>query len=993
MTVTSDQIAELLRQPPLDHERFAAHSELESRLKSTLRGDVQFDLGSRALYAADASNYRQLPIGVVLPRDTADVEAAVAACRAVGAAILPRGAGTSVAGQTANVAVVFDFSRYLNRLTALDPAARLATVEPGIVLDRLREAAELHHLTYGPDPATHSRCTLGGMIGNNSCGVHGLMAGKVVDNVESLDILLYDGTRLAVGRTSEDQLHSLISAGGRIGSIYSRLKALRDQHADRIRQRFPRIPRRVSGYNLDELLPENGFNVARALVGSEGTCATILSATLNLTASPPFRILTALAFDDPFQPADVVPRVLEFGPIGLEGFDGTMVGFMLRKKLNVADVALLPPGQGFLLVEMGGWTAEEAQSRTDALIAASKSWQESPRCRTYDDADAARVWRVRESSLGATVFVPGEPERHEGWDDAGVPPEKLGAYLRGLTALMAEYGYYSPLYGHYGQGCAHLRINFDFHSLEGLRKFREFLNRATDLVLSLGGSLSGEHGDGQARAALLPKMFGPELVDAFREFKSIWDPDNRMNPGKLSDAVRVYDPVQNLRHTPGEPGQRPHHHTDLETHFVLLSDEGSLERATARCVGVGACLKSDGGVMCPSYRATRDEQHSTRGRARLLWEMLAGALRSEGFQSHAVHQALDLCLSCKACKTECPVSVDIATYKSEFLAQKYKARLHPLHHYVFGYADKLARIGALTPALTNAVLGSSLTSPLVKHILGVAQKRPMPRFADQSFLHSRAAAPAEAPNQNQETNKQKIVLWADTWNNFYHPQTLAAAESVLTQAGFQVTVPQGHLCCGRPLYDFGLLDSAKTYLANILDRVAPQIELGLPFIFLEPSCASVFRNEMLEFFPNDPRAQKLSSQIWLLADWLSTHAPDWVAGRLNGAQLLLHGHCHHKAVFGGPASELALLRKAGAQVELINSTCCGMAGPFGFEKDKFELSKAIANLDLLPAIEAAGPLTTIVADGFSCREQISHLAHRSSLHFAEVLERACGCSS
>jgi len=986
MSVTSTQIAELLHQAPLDHERFAAHRELEAQLKATLRGEVQFDLASRALYAADASNYRQLPVGVVLPRDAADVEAAIAACRSVGAAILPRGAGTSVAGQTANVAVVFDFSRHMNHLRTLDPAARLAVVEPGIVLDRLRDEAEHHHLTYGPDPATHSRCTLGGMIGNNSCGVHGLMAGKVVDNVESLDILLYDGTRLNVGRTSEEQLHSFIATGGRIGEIYSRLKALRDRHADRIRSRYPRIPRRVSGYNLDELLPENGFNVARALVGSEGTCATILSATLNLTDSPPFRILTVLAFDDPFQPADVVPRVLELGPIGLEGFDGTMVSFMLRKQLAVADVALLPTGQGFLLVEMGGWTAEEAQSRTDALVAASKSWRESPRIRTYSSADAARVWRVRESGLGATVFVPGEPERHEGWDDAGVPPENLGAYLRGLTALMAEYGYSSPLYGHYGQGCAHLRINFDFHSAEGLRKFREFLDRAADLVLSFGGSLSGEHGDGQARAALLPKMFGPELVEAFREFKSIWDPDNRMNPGKLSDAVRVYDPIQNLRHSPGEPGQRPHNHTKLETHFVLLSDEGSLERATARCVGVGACLQTDGGVMCPSYRATRDERHSTRGRARLLWEMLAGALRPEGFQSEAVHEALDLCLSCKACKTECPVAVDMATYKAEFLAQKYKGRLHPLHHYVFGYADKLARIGALTPVLTNAVLGSSLSSPLVKHMLGVAQKRPLPRLADRSYLHSRTPSPTTAPNDDQEEGEKRIVLWADTWNNYYHPQTLAAAESVLTQAGFQVTVPQGHLCCGRPLYDFGLLDSAKAYLANILERMAPQIDAGLPFIFLEPSCASVFRNEMLEFFPKDSRAKKMSAQVWLLADWLSIHAPNWVAGRLDGAQILLHGHCHHKAVFGGPASELVLLRKAGAQVELINSTCCGMAGPFGFEKGKFEVSKAIANLDLLPAIEAATPDTVIVADGFSCREQISHLAHRPSLHFAEVLD-------
>ena len=644
-----------------------------------------------------------MPVGVVMPRDAADVEAALAACREMGAAVLPRGAGTSLAGQCANVAVVFDYSRYMKGLKQLDAEAKLAVVEPGIVLDRLRDAAELHHLTYGPDPATHSRCTLGGMIGNNSCGVHGLMAGKVVDNVEALEVVLYDGTRMTVGRTSEEQLEALIKGGGRVGEIYARLKTLRDRYAEIIRQKYPKVPRRVSGYNLDELLPENGFNVARALVGSEGTCVTVVSATLNLTDSPPYRVLTVLAFEDAFQPADVVPRVLEFGPIGLEGFDRMMVDFMLRKKLAVDDVALLPPGGGFLMVEMGGWTVEEAQARTDALIEAAKNWPEAPTARTYSQSDAARVWKVRDSSLGATVAVPGEPERCEGWEDAGLPPENMGTYLRRLTSLMAEYGYNSPLYGHYGQGCAHLRINFDLRSMEGLRKFREFLERATDLVLELGGSLSGEHGDGQARAALLPKMFGPELMEAFKEFKAIWDPDNRMNPGKLSDAVRVYDPVENLRHGPPAQGNE-HTHAKLETHFVLLNDNGSLEHATERCVGVGACLKTEGGVMCPSYRATGLEEHSTRGRARLLWEMLAGALRKEGFQSEAVHEALDLCLSCKACKTECPVQVDVATYKAEFLAQKYKDKLHPLHHYVFGFADKLARMGALTPALTNAVL-------------------------------------------------------------------------------------------------------------------------------------------------------------------------------------------------------------------------------------------------------------------------------------------------
>ncbi|HEY1160304.1 MAG TPA: FAD-binding and (Fe-S)-binding domain-containing protein [Terracidiphilus sp.] len=986
-------ISDLLNQPPLEHERFAAHRELEARLKATVRGGVLFDLGSRALYAADSSNYRQLPVGVVLPRDAADAEAALAACRATGAAVLARGAGTSLAGQCANVAVVFDYSRYMKGLKSIDPAAKLAVVEPGIVLDRLREAAEVHHLTYAPDPATHSRCTLGGMIGNNSCGVHGLLGGKVVDNVESMDIVLYDGTRMTVGRTSPAEIEALIRGGGRVGEIYAGLAQLRDRYESLIRQRFPRIPRRVSGYNLDELLPEHGFNLARALVGSEGTCATVVSATLNLTSSPPYRVLTALAFDDPFLAADVVPLVIEFRPIGLEGFDGLLVDFMLRKQLAVNDVKLLPPGGGFLLVEMGAWNAAEAQAKAEALVRAAQGWPEAPNARIYNPEDAERVWRVRESALGATVFVPGEPEGWEGWDDAGIPPVHLGTYLRKLTALMAEYGYRSPLYGHFGQGCVHLRINFDFRTVEGLRRFREFIDHAADLVLTLGGSLSGEHGDGQARAALLPKMFGPELIQAFQEFKAIWDPNNRMNPGKLSDPVRVYDPVENLRHGPPAPGRKDNHsHTKLETHFVFAADQGSLERATERCVGVGACLKTEGGVMCPSYRATGQEQHSTRGRARLLWEMLAGALRKEGLQSEAVHEALDLCLSCKACKTECPVAVDMTAYKSEYLAQRYKGRPHPLHHYIFGFADKMARLGSLAPALTNAVLTGPITSPLIKHIVGVAQERQMPRLARKSYKKARVSA-SEAGNAPRAANPeaQAVVLWADTWNNFYHPQTLAAAESVLAQAGFQVQTTKGHICCGRALYDFGLLDTARGYLAKVLDRVAAEIEAGLPFIFLEPSCASVFKDELPELFPKDKRAELLSKQVWLLADWLAAKAPEWVIGRLEGAQVILHGHCHHKAVFGGPANEIALLRKAGAKVELIDTTCCGMAGPFGFEADKIEVSKAIANLGLLPAVRSAGPTTLIVADGFSCREQIAQLSDREGMHFAEILGRSCGC--
>ncbi len=1022
---------------PLDHERFAAHRELEARLKATLRGDVLFDLGSRALYATDASNYRQLPIGVVYPVDEADVQAALEGCRALGAAVLPRGAGTSLAGQCANVAVVFDFSRYMNALGGIDPGEKLATVQPGIVLDRLRDAAEQHHLTYAPDPATHSRCTLGGMIGNNSCGVHGLLGGKVVDNVESLDIVLYDGTRMTVGRTTPDQLERLMRAGGRQGAIYAGLARIRDRYADLVREKFPRIPRRVSGYNLDELLPENGFHVARALVGSEGTCATVVSAKLNLTASPPFRVLVVLGFPDGFLAADAVPFALEHHPIGLEGFDHLLVEFMRRKGLALRELDRLPAGVGFLLVEMGAWTAEEAQFKAQALIHDCLDWPCPPVAHICTPEEAASVWYVRESALGAVVFVPGEPDRWEGWEDAAVPPAKLGAYLRSIAALMKEYGYRSPLYGHYGQGCVHMRINFDFRSEAGLQNFREFLDRATDVVLGFGGSLSGEHGDGQARAALLPKMFGPELMQAFREFKALWDPDNRMNPGKLIDAERVYDPVENLRHVGrGQlPSAVPHPEkgagTEIEgdanrtpeeslaTHFVFAKDGGSFTHAAERCVGVGACRKTEGGVMCPSYRATGQEQHSTRGRARLLWEMLEGALSEQGFRSEAVHEALDLCLSCKACKTECPVQVDMAAYKSEFLAQHYKGRFHPLHHYIFGFADKMARIGSLTPNLTNAILTGPLTSSLIKRLAGVAQARELPRLAPISYLKSRAGrrknlweragsmdpsegstkAPASDSERREaqlaspqvELTPPRVVLWPDTWNNYYHPRTLTAAETVLLRAGFRVESPKGHICCGRPLYDFGLLGAARSYLARVLDRMSPQIEAGLPFIFLEPSCASVFKDELHELFPNDPRAQRLREQVWLLADWLAAKVPDCAAGTLVGAHILVHGHCHHKAVFGGAGNEIAILRHAGATVEPIQAGCCGMAGPFGFERGKFEVSKSIAQDGLLPAVQSANSETIIVADGFSCREQISQLGHRQAMHFAEVLARDCGC--
>jgi FAD/FMN-containing dehydrogenase/Fe-S oxidoreductase len=952
---------------PHTHEKFSASAALEAKLRQKVRGEVRFDQASRALYATDASNYRQVPIGLVLPLDEVDVVAAMAVCREMGAPVLSRGGGTSLAGQCCNVAVVMDFSKYMRSILELDPAAKFARVQPGIVLDRLRDAAEEHDLTFAPDPATHSRCTLGGMIGNNSCGVHALMGGKTVDNIESLDILLYDGTRMTVGATSENELQTIIAGGGRRGEIYAGLARIRDSYSDLIRARFPKIPRRVSGYNLDELLPENGFHVARALVGSEGTCVTVLQARCTLKHSPQHRRLVVLGFADPFIAADSVPAVLAYKPIGLEGFDGLMVDYMLRKQLAVNDVLLLPEGRGFLLCEFGADSAEEADRVTEEFTAAALSFGKTCLVRRYSDAEAKRVWKVRESALGATVFVPGEKHGWEGWEDSAVPPEQLGSYLRQIYELLERYGYTSPMYGHFGQGCVHLRITFDLESVEGIAQYRSFIDEAADIVLAHGGSLSGEHGDGQARGVLLPKMYGPELMQAFQEFKALWDPENGMNPGKMIDPVRVYDAVDNLRLGAGYQAKK------VETWFHYPLDPGGFGDTTLRCVGVGACRKQDNGTMCPSYMATREEKHSTRGRAHLLWEMLLGNVIKDGWRNEEVKEALDLCLSCKACKTECPVNVDMATWKAEFLGHHYQGRVHPLQHYLFGFMDRWARLASPVAGLANLPMRTPGLRSLVKAVAGVAPERTLPAFARRSFR-----------SQYRSEAGGSVLLWPDTWNNYFHPQVLGAAHEVLGAAGFQVQFPAQHICCGRPLYDFGFLDQARKYLVAILERLGPQIDAGMPFVMLEPSCASVFRDELLNFFPENERAQKLAQQTFLLSEFLTQKAPGYVPPSLQGREIVVHGHCHQKALMG-MQDEVSLLQATQARVRVLDAGCCGMAGPFGFEKEKYEVSQALGERVLLPAVRAAGKETILVTDGFSCREQIRQNSARQALHLAEVL--------
>jgi FAD/FMN-containing dehydrogenase/Fe-S oxidoreductase len=947
-------------------------SGLASALSRQVRGDIRFDQGSRALYATDGSNYRQVPIGVVLPRGIDDVIATISLAHEYGAPILCRGGGTSLAGQCCNVALVLDFTKYMAKIVEIDPARRIARVQPGVVLDHLRNAAEKHHLTFGPDPATHDRCTLGGMIGNNSCGVHSVMAGKTDDNIEELDILTYDGLRMKVGQTSDTELVNIISEGGRRGQIYAGLRRLRDTYSDLIHKRYPDIPRRVSGYNLNYLLPENGFHVARALVGSEGTCVTVLEASCRLVESPPERVLLVIAYPDIFECADRVPEIMAHHPIGLEGVDNLLVEFTRRKRLSPEGLALLPQGGGWLFAEFGAATATEAESQARKLMQTLSRGTNSPQMHLFTDKEQAKtVWEVRESALGATSHVPGELPGWEGWEDSAVTPDQLGNYLRDLQKMMKSYGYRSALYGHFGHACVHMRVNFDLQSKQGIAKYRKFVEEAADLVISYGGSLSGEHGDGQSRAELLPKMFGPELVQAFREFKALWDPDWKMNPGKV---VEPYKLDENLRlgadYKPWEP----------KTHFQFPEDQGSLAHATLRCVGVGKCRHDEGGVMCPSFRVTREEEHSTRGRAHLLWEMTKGDVIQDGWRDQHVKDSLDLCLACKGCKSDCPVGVDVATYKAEFLSHYYVGRRHPRSAHAFGNIDIWARLASKAPRLINLTTQLPVLRDIAKLIAGIPRERSIPAFAPQTFRHWFS----ERKPHNPEGTP--VLLWPDTFNNYFLPDTAKAAVEVLESAGCRIQLPRVSLCCGRPLYDWGMLDRAKRLLLEILDTLKSEIEQGIPVVVLEPSCAAVFRDELLNLFPKDDRAHRLSQQTFLLSEFLEKKAPHFQLPKL-ARKALVHGHCHHKSVMR-MTDEEAVLRRMGIDFQAPAPGCCGMAGSFGFERDKYETSVAIGELELLPAVRKAAPDCLIVADGFSCREQIAQCTDRHALHLAEVIHMA-----
>jgi FAD/FMN-containing dehydrogenase/Fe-S oxidoreductase len=953
---------------------------LETALKVAVRGEVRFDRGSLGMYATDASSYRQVPIGVVIPVDRDDVIATVRIAREHDAPILCRGGGTSLAGQCCNAAVVLDFSKYMGRVLEINAEERWARVEPGTVLDVLRAETRRHGLTFGPDPATHASCTLGGMIGNNACGVHSVQAthfgpGPLTEHqVLELTVLTYDGEILTLGPTPDDELDRIIAAGGRRGEIYAALRELRDRYAPLIRERYPDIPRRVSGYNLPSLLPEHGFDVARAMVGTESTCAVILEARVQLIPDPPERALILLGYEDMYAAADHVPALMRHKPIGLEGMDYRLTDFMKAKDLHVKHLVHLPRGKGWLMVEFGGDTpAQAVEAATRAFEAIRADGTEFLDARVVaDPLEQQAIWHIRESALGATAFIPGQPPSWEGWEDAAVAPDRLGPYLREFRALLDRYDYDGAMYGHFGEGCVHTRINFDYSSRAGLDRYLAFIDEAADLVVRYGGSLSGEHGDGQSRGALLHKMFGHELVGAFREFKRIWDPAWRMNPGKVVDA---YGPDENLVMGPDYAPPV------LDTTFQYPANDHSFANAATRCVGVGKCRRTDTGTMCPSYMVTREEKHSTRGRARLLYEMVRGDIIQDGWRSDEVRESLDLCLSCKACKSECPVDVDMATYKAEFMSHYYRGRLRPRAAYSMGLIYWAARLARLAPDLVNWVTQTPGVAALVKKLGGIAPERDLPIFAERTFrdwfrLRPRSVAPGP-----------RVIVWPDTFNNAFHPEIGQATVEVLEGAGFQPVLPEAMLCCGRPLYDFGMLDLAKRQLRQILDALRDEIRAGTPIVGMEPSCVAVFRDELLNLFPDDADAQRLAGQTYLLSEFLTARADEVDLGHLRGQKAILHGHCHHRSVLEFDP-EIAVLRRIGIDVEVLDSGCCGMAGPFGFQAEHYDVAQACAERVLLPAVRAADPGTMLVTSGFSCREMVEQNRLDRPVHLAEVVHLA-----
>ncbi|MFF7354334.1 FAD-binding and (Fe-S)-binding domain-containing protein [Streptomyces filipinensis] len=958
------------------------HSGLQAELRGVVRGEVGFDVTSRALVTMDASNYRRVPLGVVAPRDADDVAAVLEVCRARGVPVVARGGGTSIAGQATGAGVVLDFTRHMNGLLELDPVTRTAVVQPGLVLDRLQEAAAPHGLRFGPDPSTHSRCTLGGMIGNNSCGAHSVAWGTTADSVRELSVLTARGQRLRLGRDW---------AGAPEG-----LRELAQGELARLRTGFPDLPRRISGYALDALLPEKGADVARSFCGSEGTLGILTEAVVRLVAAPRARALAVLGYGDESAAAEAAAGLLRYDPLTVEGMAADLV----------RAPAGLPEGGAWLFVETGGESAAEARARAREIVRAADV---SDSLVVTEPAAQRALWRIREDASGTATRMPDGSEAWPGWEDCAVPPARLGGYLRDFRALLTAHGLRGTPYGHFGDGCIHVRIDFDLLTEAGIGRFRRFSEDLADLVVEHGGSLSGEHGDGQARAELLPRMYGAETVRLFERAKAVWDPDDLLNPGML------------VRPAPLDAGLRfsvlPRGPVDVA--FGYPADDGDFRAAVRRCVGVAKCRTTTAAgpaVMCPSFRVTGEEEHSTRGRARLLHEMLAGELVTDGWRSTEVRDALDLCLSCKGCRSDCPVGVDMATYKAEFLHHHYAGRRRPAAHLSMGRLPQWLRWVARTRTapLLNALAAVGPLAAAGKRLAGIAAERRIPRLARRTFTGWwRTRKPAPGPGEPASGGPgpgDLVVLWPDTFTEHLSPSVGRAAVRVLEAAGLRVALPptllprggrigdgragpatallaarRARVCCGLTYLSTGQLDRARTVLRRTLDLMEPVLRAGAPVVVLEPSCAAALRTDLPELLHDDPRAARLASAVTTFAEALERHAPHWTPPAVD-RPVAGQTHCHQHAVLGDTPDRR--LREAAGLTGELSGGCCGLAGNFGFEKGHFEVSKACAEEQLLPAVREAPERTVVLADGFSCRTQLEQLAGVRGRHLAEVLAQA-----
>lgn len=931
-------------------------------LRSAVRGESDFGPSARALMTMDASNYRRVPLGVLAPRDADDIAAALTVCQEYGVPVVPRGGGTSIAGQATGTGLVLDLTRHLRSIVALDPAARTAVVQPGVILDDLRAAAAPYGLTFGPDPSTHSRCTLGGMIGNNSCGAHSVAWGTTADNVRGLSVVRYGGEalRLEKGAPQRGGGQGLPGRRGAVPGPHG-VRELIDAHLALLRTGYPDLPRRISGYALDALLPEHpgGPDPVRAFCGSEGTLAVVTEATVRLVEAPRARALAVLGYADESAAAEAAPGLLPYRPLTVEGMAADLV----------REPAGLPRGAAWLFVETGGATPAEAKAHAERILRAADAVDGTV---ITDPTGQRALWRIREDASGTATRMPDGSEAWPGWEDCAVPPARLGPYLRDFRALLAGHGLRGTPYGHFGDGCVHVRIDFDLLTPAGVSRFRHFSEELADLVVAHGGSLSGEHGDGQARAELLPRMYGDELVGLFGRFKDLWDPDGGLNPGMLARPAPL-DTNLRFEVLPKRP---------VDVEFGYPQDGGDFAGAVRRCVGVAKCRTETApgaGVMCPSFRVTGEEAHSTRGRARLLHEMLVGEVITDGWRSTEVRDALDLCLSCKGCRSDCPVGVDMATYKAEFLHHHYRGRLRPAAHHTMGRLPRWLRLAAPLARPLNALARVRPLAALAKRLAGIAPERTIPVLATETY--SRWLRGRQGKETRIRSSGRVVHVWADTFTEYLSPQVGRAAVRVLEEAtGRTVPPPPRGVCCGLTYVSTGQLDAARAVMRRTLDRIG--LLPGHPLVVLEPSCAATLRTDLPELLPDDPRAAELASSVRTFAQYLEEYAPDWAPPRLD-RPAVGQTHCHQHAALGD-AAERRLRERMGLTGELSGG-CCGLAGNFGFEKGHWEVSVACAEEQLLPAVRGSEPGAEVLADGFSCRTQLDQLAGRRARHLAEVI--------